>query len=67
MFKGARKEGRSLGDKKDPARVTSRARMEVEIRGDDPGRICEHADGLVGLCVGWQKGVGWSGLEWLSA
>jgi hypothetical protein len=39
MFKGARKEGMSLGDKRDPARVTSRARMEVEIRGDNPGRI----------------------------
>ena len=37
MFKGARKEGMSLGDKRDPARVTSRARIKVEIRGDNPG------------------------------
>lgn len=38
MFKRAPKEGRSLGDKRDPARVTSRARMKVEIRGDNPVR-----------------------------
>lgn len=66
MFKGARKEGWSLGDKRDPARVTSRARMEVEIRGDNPGRI-------VRMLMGWwafawdgrRSGFEW--LEWLGA
>ena len=54
MFKRAPKEGRSLGDKRDPARVTSRARIKVEIRGDNPG-----GDGPL-------RGMA-EGLEWLGA
>lgn len=66
MFKGARKEGMSLGDKRDPARVTSRAGMEMEIRGDNPGRI-------VRMLMGWwafawdDRGSGLEWLEWLGA
>ena len=50
MFKRAPKEGGSLGDKRDPARVTSRARIKMEIRGDNPGPLRGMVEGS-----GWAR------------